>query len=124
MILEISILYFRVWSKRSESFHSRFRLYTEMCLLALDKVLKMIFLKGIFVLLTTGFLLTGKGFGFGMMRACDVLCLTEHVAIPSNAQFLSCFDLTLKLNLSHGRLLHQPGRRPTQMTYEPSSFRC
>ena len=118
MILGISILYFRVWSKRSDSFHSRFRLYNEMLLLALDRVLKMIFVKGIFVLLTTDFLLTGKGFGFGfgMMRTCDGRCLTEHVAIPSNAQFLSCFNLTFKLSLSHGRLLHQHGRRPTQMT--------
>ena len=57
-------LYFRVWSERNKSFHSRFRLYTEMLLLTLDKVLKMIFVKSIFVLLTTDFLLTGKGFGF------------------------------------------------------------
>ena len=95
-----------------------------MLLLALDRVLKIIFVKGIFVLLTTDFLLTGKGFGFGMIRTCDGRCLTEHVAIPSNAQFLSCFDLTLKLSLSHGQLLHQPGYRPTQMMYEQSNFRC
>ena len=82
-----------------------------MLLLALDKVLKMIFVKSIFVVLTTDFLRTGKGFGFVMIRTCDGHYLTEHVAIPSNAQFLSCFDLTLKLNLSHGRLLHQRGRR-------------
>ena len=95
-----------------------------MLLLALDKILKMILEKSIFVLLTTDFLVTGKGFGFGMMRTCDGRYLTEHVVIPSNAQFLSCFDLTLKLNLSHGRLLPQHGRRPTQMTYEQSSFQC
>ena len=84
----------------------------------------MIFVESIFVLLTTDFLLTGKIFGFGMLRTCDNCHQTEYIAIPSNAQFFSYFDFTLKLNLSYGRLLHQPGARLTQMTYEQSSFQC
>ena len=116
--------YFRVRSRQNEFFHSRFRLCIENLSLDIVQVLKMILVKSIFVLLTTDFLLTGKSFGFGRLRTCDGCYQTGYIAIPSNAQFFSYFDFTLKLNLSHGRLLHQPGARPTQMTYEQSSFQC
>ena len=49
----------------------------EILLLALDKVLKMIFVKSIFVLLTTDFLLTGKG--FGMLRTCKLAAITPNI---------------------------------------------
>ena len=84
----------------------------------------MIVVKSIFVLLTTDFLLTGKGFGFGVLRTCDGCYQTEHKAISSNAQFLSCFDFILKLKLSIGRLLYQPGPRNQKVTFEHPSFQC
>ena len=121
---DIGSFYFRVRSRRNEFFHLRFRLFIEIFSLAIVQVLKMIFVESIFVLLTTDFLLTGKIFGFGTLRTCDGCHQTEYITIPSNAQFFSYFDFTLKLNLSHGRLLHQPGARLTQMTYEQSSFQC
>ena len=124
MISGVFSPYFRVRSRRNEFFNLRFRLYIEIFSLAIIQVLKMIFVESIFVLLTTDFLLTGKIFGFGMLRTCDNCHQTEYIAIPSNAQFFSYFDFTLKLNLSYGRLLHQPGARLTQMTYEQSSFQC
>ena len=49
----------------------------EILLLALDKVLKMIFVKSIFVLLMTDFLLTGKG--FGMLRTCKLAAITPNI---------------------------------------------
>ena len=82
----------------------------------------MIFLKSIFVLLATDSLLTGKG--FSVLRTCNGCFHTDHIAIPSNALFLSSFDFNLKLNLLHGRLLHQPGPRLAQMTYEQSTIQC
>ena len=65
------------------------RLETEILLLELDKVLKMIFLKSIFVLLTTDFLLTGKG--FDLLRTCNGCYHTDHIAIPSNTRISLVF---------------------------------
>ena len=58
MILGIFSPYFRVRHTQDKVFH-----LTEILLLALHKVLGMIFVKSIFVLLATDFLQAGKGFG-------------------------------------------------------------
>ena len=81
--------YFRVWCKQSEPFHSRFRLYIEILLLALDKFPKMIFVKSIFALLTTDFLLTGKS--FRMLGTFNGGYHTNLIAIPSNARISLLF---------------------------------
>ena len=81
--------YFRVWCKQNAPFHLRFRLYIEILLLALDKFPKMIFVKSIFALLTTDFLLTGKS--FGMLGTFNGGYRTNLIAIPSNARISLLF---------------------------------
>ena len=43
---------------------------------------------------------------------------------PLTLEFLSSFDFNLKLDLSDGRFLHQPGPRGMEVTYEQSSIQC
>ena len=54
----------------------------------------MIFAKSIFVLLTTDFLLTGKG--FGVLITYNGCYYTDHIAIPSNAQTSLLFRFSFK----------------------------
>ena len=82
----------------------------------------MMFLRSIFILLTTDLLLTGKG--FGVLRACNGCYQPTILHFLLTLEFLSFFDFDLKLNLSHGRLHHQPGHRLGQVTYEQSSIKC
>ena len=54
----------------------------------------MIFVQGIFGLLMTDFLLTGKG--FGVLRTCNGCHHSDHIAIPSNAQTSLLFRFKFK----------------------------
>ena len=89
MILGIFSPYFRVRHTQDKFFH-----LTEILLLALHKVLGMIFVKSVFVLLATDFLQTGKG--FGVLRTCNGCHYTDHIAIPSNARISLLFRFQFK----------------------------